>query len=572
MVTSIETSARDDFREARRRAAIEQVLANLRGEPIELLDFDLVASHLLPTSMDELGLQDIPLNAIVGSVGRYQDFTRKFWPKSDDDQERWLRVKAHVRKYGIAPIKVYKLGDAYFVIDGNHRVSVARQLGNDTIQAHVIEVTTRVPLSLEDQPEEIICKARYAEFLEKTDLDRLRAGADLLMSLPGHYNFLLEQIEALRYRLSLDPTRGEVSYEDAVTAWYDRVYIPLLRLIRQQGLERLFPELTDTDLYVIVLKRRAEMEEELDWPVDMTAVAADLAKERESTAAQVSGQVLQAVTPGALESGPPAGRWRKERLEKRPGGGVFSDILVAGRGVEADLNMLRHAAIIAQREDARLLALRVLQDDADQDSEWLVELQDIFEEFRQEMAIRGQFAAETGPVAQTIIRRAAWTDLVALSLVRRAGQETATGFGTRFNRILQGSPRPVLVVPENADSTMDKALLAYDGSPKAEEALYLAAYMARNWDVELVVMAAGEKKARGALGRAKVYLAAHDVEATYVRGRGPAHQAIMDTAAAHGVNMIVMGGFGQRSALQLVVGSTVTRVLRATRQPVFVCR
>jgi nucleotide-binding universal stress UspA family protein len=391
------------------------------------------------------------------------------------------------------------------------------------------------------------------------------------MTMPGQYDFLLEQIEALRYRLTLDPSRGEVPYEEAATAWYDRVYRPLVRLIQLQGLERLFPEITDTDLYVVVLRRRAEMEEALDWSVDMTAVAADLAKDKESGPAQMGEQMLQAVTPEALGSGPPAGRWRRDRLEKRPGGSVFSDILVAGRGVEADLNMLRHAAIIAQREDARLLALRVLKDEADLASDWLVELQDIFEEFRQEMELRGQFAAEMGPVAQTIVRRAALTDLVALSLVRHTGPETATGFGTRFNKILQSSPRPVLVVPEDADSAMDRALLAYDGSPKADEALYLAAYMARNWQTELVVMAAG-KKARAALGRAKAYLSAHDVQATYVRAHGPAHKAILDTAEEQGANMLVMGGFGQRSALQMVVGSTVNRVLRATRLPVFVCR
>ncbi len=572
MVTSMETSARDDFRDARRRAGLEQVMANLRGEPMELLNFDLVARNLVPTSMDELGIQDIPLDAIVGSVGRYQDFTRKFWPRSDDDRERWMGVKAHIRRHGIAPIKVYKLGDAYFVIDGNHRVSVARQLGNDTIQAHVIEVTTRVPLSMDDRPDEIICKARYAQFLDKTNLDQLRPDADLLMTMPNQYNFILEQIDAIRFRLSLDPTRQQVPYEEAVVAWYDRVYVPLVRLIELQGLARLFPEYTETDLYVVVLKRRAELEKTLDWSVDMTAVAADLAREKEGGPTQVGEQVLQAVTPAALESGPPAGRWRKDRLEKRPTGGIFSDILVAGRGVEADLNMLRHAAIIAQREDARLLALRVLKAEADHGSEWLAELQEMFERYRQELGIRGQFAAETGPVAKTIVQRAAWADLVALSLVRRQGPETATGFGTRFNRILQRSPRPVLVVPEDADSTMDRALLAYDGSPKADEALYLATYMARNWDIELVVMAAGEKKARTARGKAQAYLAAHDVEATYVQARRPADQAIMDTADAQGVNMIVMGGFGQRPALQLVIGSTVTKVLRTIRMPVFVCR
>jgi nucleotide-binding universal stress UspA family protein len=85
-------------------------------------------------------------------------------------------------------------------------------------------------------------------------------------------------------------------------------------------------------------------------------------------------------------------------------------------------------------------------------------------------------------------------------------------------------------------------------------------------------MSAGGKKASKALARAESYLTAHEVEATYERASGPASQAILQTAAACGANMIIMGGFGQRSALQLVLGSTVTKVLRATTQPVFVCR
>lgn len=572
MVTSTQVSARDDFREARRRAALEQVLASLKGQSIELLNFDDIAQDLKPTEADELGIQEIPLDAIVGSVGRQKDFTRSFLPKSDAARERWLGVKEYISRYGLSPIKVYQLGTAYFVIDGNHRVSVARQHGAETILAKVIEVKTRVPLSADDSPGEIICKARYAEFLEKTNLDRLRPDADLLMTIPGQYSFLLDQIEALRYRLSLDPRRDEVPYEEAVTSWYDRVYLPLVRLTRQQGLGRHFPELTETDLYVLVLKRRAELQELLDWPVDMSAVASDLAKDKEGRAGVVGEQVLQAVTPDALESGPPTGQWRRERLEKRPSDTLFSDILVAGRGVEADLTMLRHAAIIGRREDARLLALRVLKQDTEHSSEWLAELNEIFLSQCRELGVRGEFAAETGPVAATIVRRAAWADLLVLSLVKQLGPETATGFGTRFNKIVQRSPRPILVVPENADSPLDRAILAYDGSPKADEALYLATYMAKNWGVTLAVVAVGGKKAAAALRRAQSYVTARNIEAEYIQAQRPVDQAILDAAESQGANMIIMGGFGRRSALQLVIGSTVTKILRATEIPVFICR
>jgi nucleotide-binding universal stress UspA family protein len=301
-------------------------------------------------------------------------------------------------------------------------------------------------------------------------------------------------------------------------------------------------------------------------------VAADLAKERGRGAGQVGEQVLQAVTPEALESGPPTGQWRKERLEKRPSDTLFSDILVAGRGVEADLNMLRHAAIIGRREDARLLALRVLKEDAEQSSEWLAELSERFLEQCRQLGVRGEFAAETGPVAPTIVRRAAWADLLVMSLVKHTGPETVTGFGTRFNKILQRSPRPILVVPEGADSPLDRALLAYDGSPKADEALYLAAYMAKNWNVSLVVIAVGDKKAQSALDKARRYLAGRGIDPPYIQAERPVDEAILSCARDNEANMIVMGGFGRRSALQLVLGSTVTRILRASPHPVFICR
>ena len=97
---------------------------------------------------------------------------------------------------GIPPIEVYQVGDAYFVQDGNHRVSIARRLNSKTITAYVIEVKTRVPFAADDDPNEIICKAHYADFLEKSNLDKLRPDVDLQMTFCGQYQIFLEQIEA----------------------------------------------------------------------------------------------------------------------------------------------------------------------------------------------------------------------------------------------------------------------------------------------------------------------------------------------------------------------------------------
>ena len=174
-------AALEDFNQARRQAAMQQLLARFTGEQTELLSYDDVKKKLRVTNVRERGLQEIPVDKIIGSVGRYKDFTRSFLPKSDSGGQRWARVKAAVSDMaGVPPIEVYQLGDAYFVIDGNHRVSIARQLGTPTISAYVTEVKTRVPLTADDDPNEIICKSRYADFLEKTDLDNLRPEVDLL--------------------------------------------------------------------------------------------------------------------------------------------------------------------------------------------------------------------------------------------------------------------------------------------------------------------------------------------------------------------------------------------------------
>ena len=569
-------SAREDFKQARRRAALQQVLAGIRGESVELLSFEAVHSDIEDEETSELGLQDIPLDAIVGSVGRYQDFTSTFLPRSDEHEERWTRIRAYIEHHGYSPIKVYQLGATYFVIDGNHRVSVARQMGSKTIQAYVTKVEARVPPKPGDSPEEILRKARYAEFLEKTNLDRLRPKSSLFMTIPGHYHVLLEQIEAKRYLMDLDPRRADVSYEDAVIAWHDRVYTPMLHLIRQQGLQRRFPGLSETDLYVLVLKHRKELREQLGWNLDTVAVASDLARRKSSSPGKVvdrvGEQVSQAITPDALEGGPAPGNWREERLAKRPSENLFAEILVAGQGVEADYNMVRHAALVAKRENGRLLALRVVENEAEASSDRVKKIRTDFERFCQEKGIPGEFATDTGRAASILVERAALADLLVLSLLHQTGQKTATGFGTDVNKILQRSPRPVLVVPEGADSNMDRALLAYDGSRKADEALFLSTYLARNWPLSLIVLSAGEKQGKSALDRARSYLTLREVEATYVQGPRPAATTILKTAAEQNCNLIIMGGFGHRPVLQIVIGSTVNKVLQRFRQPILICR
>src|SRR3970040_904616 len=185
-----------DFQAARQRAAIQEILARIIGKSTELLSYEEVAEKLKLRGRTERGLQHIPIDAIVGSVGRYTDFTRTFLPRRAGDRERWANVKATFLEdgAGLPTIEVYKVGEAYFVIDGNHRVSIAKQEKLPFIEARVIEVRTDVPLTPDVQPDDLIIKAEYAEFLETTRIMDLRPNVDLSVTIPGQYDNLMSEI------------------------------------------------------------------------------------------------------------------------------------------------------------------------------------------------------------------------------------------------------------------------------------------------------------------------------------------------------------------------------------------
>ncbi|RPI49319.1 MAG: universal stress protein, partial [Chloroflexi bacterium] len=362
-------SAVADFREARRRASMEQIVARLRGEPVDLLSYEDVRKKLRATVTPGVELKEIPLDAIVGSVGRYSDFTRSFLPRHDSNQERWARVQLAVNDpEGVPPIEVYEMGGVYFVRDGHHRVSVARQLGSTQIQAYVTQVKTRVPLTLGVRVQDLWIKAEYAEFLERTNLDELRPGANLEVTEAGQYAKLEEHIAVHRYFMGLDQQR-DVSYAEAVAHWYDEVYLPVVELIRSQAVLREFPTRTETDLYLWLLDHRAALEEALGWEVQTESAAQDLAAVHGLRARRVvarTGQrIRDAVLPSELEGGPPPGRWREERVAPRAEDRLFPDILVPVSGREVGWHALTQAAEVARREDGRLRGLHVLANEVE---------------------------------------------------------------------------------------------------------------------------------------------------------------------------------------------------------------
>ena len=129
------SDAQSDFSRARRARLLADIGRRLRREPDDvalMLPFEEVVEALGRTGQHDLGLQVVPLDAIVGSVDRAVDFDRGLRPTSARLRSRWERIAAAQRRgEAFPPVSLYKIGDLYFVRDGHHRVSVAKSLGRD---------------------------------------------------------------------------------------------------------------------------------------------------------------------------------------------------------------------------------------------------------------------------------------------------------------------------------------------------------------------------------------------------------------------------------------------------------
>ncbi len=571
-------AAVSDFHRARQQAALQEIVARPTGKSIELLSYDEVYRKLRPTGRADRGLREIPLDAIVGTMGRYTDFTRTFLPRHDRDEGRWASVKAIVDETAIdalPPIEVYQIGEAYFVQDGHHRVSVARQEGLTHILAHVIEVRTQVPLSPDIQPDELIWKSEYAAFLESTRLDQLPPEADLSVSVPGQYTRLENHVEVHRYFKEMEQGR-DIPYDEAVGLWYDEVYLPVVQVIREQGILRYFPQRTETDLYVWVSEHRAALQREFGWQIGPDVAAAKLAARfsprSDRVVARVGKTILNAVLPDALKSSRATGEWRTEKLVARYSDRLFAEILVPVSGEELGWQALEQAMAVARREGAHIRGLYIVSSEANKKSEAAQAVQAEFDRRLQQAGLAGSLALEVGDVARKIVERAVLTDLVVLAVAHPPAPQPVARLGSRLRTIVRRCAMPVLAVPHTS-SPLDRALLAYDGSSKAKEALFAAAYLAERWKIELAVMSVIEAghPVDEALDHARKYLEMHEVQAAFVQDSGPVAETILKTADDHRCNVIIMGDYGRNPIVDVVLGGAADQVLRESSKPVLLC-
>jgi len=244
-----------DFSKARRSHQLSALAARLRREPDDIniaLPFDEVVAALGRRGERRLGLQTIPLDSIVGTVDRSREFDRSFRPTSRRLRGRWERIaKAMRRGESMPPIDVYRVGELHFVEDGHHRVSVARQLGLQVIEARVTEIITAVAVEPGTRIADLALKSHERLFFERVPLPP-QARSRIVFSDEWRYAGLAEGVEAWGFRAM--QARGEfMSREQVAQEWFENEYVPVTEVLREAGLTG---SGTEAEAYVRVVSLR----------------------------------------------------------------------------------------------------------------------------------------------------------------------------------------------------------------------------------------------------------------------------------------------------------------------------
>jgi hypothetical protein len=257
--------AQDDFSRARRAQLLAELGRRLRREPDDvglIMPFDEVVDALGMVAEVQLGLQTIPLDSVVGTVDRTRDFDRGFRPTTPRVRGRWQRIAAAQRRgESFPPISVYRIGDLHFVRDGHHRVSVAKSLGREEIDAYVTEVRTRIGADGALRMADLPLKDHERLFHERVPLDP-EQHARVRPSDPWDYGRLAEGVEAWGFRV-MQERREYMDREEVARLWFEEDFLPIVDMLRAGGFIRSSER--DADAYMRVVTARYELLRTHEW-------------------------------------------------------------------------------------------------------------------------------------------------------------------------------------------------------------------------------------------------------------------------------------------------------------------
>ena len=279
-MTLVDKTAEEDFNKARNKALFNEIQHFLSPEEASLISLNDVKQLLRPTNETYVGMKVVPIEKIVGSEGRYNDFDNHFFPKSSHLRNRWQHVdEAAIKDIILPPIKVYEISGLYFVRDGNHRVSVAKSRGTEFIDAEVVSLQSEIKLNKPKNMPDIIKQIINYEkrvFYSETNFGDITDYWCLDFTRTGRYDVIYNHILTHKYYLNQGKNE-EVSMTDAILSWFNTVYLPLVTSIRKKHILHNFPKRTLADLYVWIVRYWDDLKQKFgdEIPIDEAVVDFD---------------------------------------------------------------------------------------------------------------------------------------------------------------------------------------------------------------------------------------------------------------------------------------------------------
>ena len=245
-----------------------------------LLDLEDVRSRLGLSEQTYSGVHPIPLEQVVGTVGRAHDFDRCFNPLNPPLRERLRRVQRAFEDGAFPPIDAYQVDSAYFVADGHHRVAAARRMKMATIDAIVTLVHSPYRVDPGVDMDAIVLTEHERRFLRSSGLTQARPKARIPLSTPDGYSELLEAVKAYGFDL-MEKSQRVMSREEVSASWFDCVYIPTTQFSKDERLCELLPSCTLGDLFLAVHRQhRATFDTEC--PAAEAAIRHAIREQRDS--------------------------------------------------------------------------------------------------------------------------------------------------------------------------------------------------------------------------------------------------------------------------------------------------
>ena len=264
-----DADAENDFTRMRRHAEMSRLMAWFTRQPADVntvLPFDEVVAALGRVGETALGLQQVEVSTIVGSVDRTRDFDRYFRPTSSRIRERWQRLAAAQRRgESVPPVQLYRVGSMHFVLDGHHRVSIAIARHFRTIDAYVTEIHTRISADGINVTSDLLLKDHRRLFLSRVPLPSAQAEA-IRLADPFDYAELAENVEAWGFRLSQE--LGEyLGRAEVARRWFGEEFLPVVRMARRAEIRTDLE--SDAELYMWLACERYRLVRKHIWDAEI---------------------------------------------------------------------------------------------------------------------------------------------------------------------------------------------------------------------------------------------------------------------------------------------------------------